>query len=118
MDDCVDCGRQLQDLICRSCSMIYIQSMFKDMVCLNCGELIKSSRSHRSIRHQCHYCRYRYFVITNYDPDEKEKLLEFMNSLEMDCVECGATMSLNPMNQELVCKQCGLVHEQPIYTRL
>lgn len=118
MDYCVDCNRPLKDLICTSCKMIYVLRVEEDMCCHNCAnDMMVQSRS-SPFRYTCNFCLYRYFAYEEYDPSLKTRLDEYISALERDCLDCQNRMTIDPMTQELVCKNCGLVFEHPIYTSL
>jgi ribosomal protein S27AE len=95
---------------------MYLRQLSTEMACRNCGQkmLMQVSKA----RFACEFCQYRYIDMDIYTPYPKEELNEYINSLEKPCPECGERMTVNPMNQELVCNTCGLVYEDPIYTTL
>ena len=116
MDFCLDCGRVLRDLFCSTCKMIYLMEVDVSMSCRNCSRSMLVQGS--STRYRCEFCLYRYFAYGKYDHNYEQAVKEYISSIEKECPDCKNRMLINPANQELVCRTCGLVYEGPIYSEI
>lgn len=109
MDNCPDCGSLLKNSVCSRCSQIVLFERNPKMACWNCGN--RSIKVLSSTRSVCEFCLYRYIFTKDL---KRVNTTEILRSVELDCNECGMKVQFQPLTEEFVCANCGLVAEDVI----
>jgi predicted RNA-binding Zn-ribbon protein involved in translation (DUF1610 family) len=114
MDYCIDCDRQLQQLVCLSCNIIYSYDEVHENRCDNCHhKMIKPLTKHSKLRYKCNFCNWNYFVYKDFK-NTSEHIDEVIRLIVRYCDECETKMEFSNLTGELVCTNCGLIYDRTI----
>ena len=67
-------------------------------------------------RYQCKFCLLNFFALKHYNPRNAEIFQEIVQSIEKECADCSSRIRIDSFTGELICKNCGLVFDGPVFT--